>query len=287
MLNELVTQGDSMGFCLLSWCKITRFARVYGVEITIVKLGLHVQWSSYMVDIPRYGSSIHLQACFFLHHKDSTSGMDANNTIHDDFTVAHLIILGRNVLLTHPTGYKHHGRRSGEVWFGTSWELMVWGVRWMDEWTRHPRCQAVGRTKAWVQVGLHTRRKSWKGLERTQDDRPRQHPICKKKWPSETLRNVKAQTVPLFVHADGVEISTPRGTLLSVELGAVFWNQFHCLASGQGRLQEQWLKELRCRGRFLCCLQLRAWRQPERKSTMQQEAFDGAQWSFAIEFVTH
>ena len=52
-----------------------------------------MQWSSYMVDIPRYGhQSIYRHV--FLHHKDSTSGMDANNTIHDDFTVAHLIILG-------------------------------------------------------------------------------------------------------------------------------------------------------------------------------------------------
>lgn len=73
--------------------QITRFARVYGVEITIVKLGCmcngQVTWLIFrdMVINPFTGM-------FFLHHKDSTSGMDANNTIHDDFTVAHLIILG-------------------------------------------------------------------------------------------------------------------------------------------------------------------------------------------------
>lgn len=130
----------------------------------------------------------------FLHHKDSTSGIDANNTIHDDFTVAHLIILGEMLLLTHPTGYKHHGRRSGEVWseHHGSWcfDLGCQMDGWMDT---APCCQAVGRTKAWVQVGLHTLRKFWKALERTQDERLRQHPICKNKLPSETLRNVKAQ----------------------------------------------------------------------------------------------
>ena len=137
-------------------------------------------------------SSIHLQACFFLHHKDSTSGMDANNTIHDDFTVAHLIILGEmycspiqlDISITEEDQGKYDRNIMGVDGLGCQMD------GWMDT---APRCQAVGRTKAWVQVGLHTRRKSWKGLERTQDDRPRQHPICKKKWPSETLRNVKAQ----------------------------------------------------------------------------------------------
>ena len=39
MLNELVIQGDSMGVCLLSWCKFLDLLGFTVFEITIVKLG--------------------------------------------------------------------------------------------------------------------------------------------------------------------------------------------------------------------------------------------------------
>lgn len=53
---------------------------------------------------------------------------------------------------------------------GTSWELMVWGVRWMGEWTRHRAAKLSAGPKRGFQLGcilLENLGKGWKERKMT------------------------------------------------------------------------------------------------------------------------
>jgi len=78
--------------------------------------------------------------------------MDANNTIHDDFTVAHLIILGEMycspIQLDISITEEDQGKYDRNI-------MGVDGlhVRWMDEWTRHRAAKLSAGPKRGFKLG--------------------------------------------------------------------------------------------------------------------------------------